>query len=42
MPAYLDKNENIVDSTLETGHLDELKNLATKWSLDFYSENFLK
>ena len=42
MPAYLDKNENFVDPELQIGHLEELKDLAKKWNLDFYSEEFAR
>ena len=40
MPAYLNKTENGVDQGLQTDHLEELKDLAKKWNLDIYSEEF--
>jgi len=42
MPAYVDKNGNIIDVSSPNAdhHLDEMKELSKKSSLDFYSEEF--
>ena len=42
MPAYVDNNGNIIDVSTPTSdpHLEEMKELSKKCTLDFYSEEF--